>query len=139
VVLLDQGSKAWVLADLQGPRRLLGPLGLALGTNTGIAFSLLSGRGTVLTVVLTAVAIAVGWALWRSTRRSEALALGLILGGAVGNLADRSFRRTHAVVDFLTLPHWATFNLADSAITVGTIWLGLVVLLGAPSTEARSG
>ena len=72
-----------------------------------------------------------------SQKHGVALALGLILGGALGNLADRAFRRHHgSVVDFITLSHWPTFNVADSCITVGVVVL--VVLLAGPSRSRRA-
>jgi signal peptidase II len=79
-------------------------------------------------VVLVAV---LGAALWRATGWLRGLSLGLVLGGAVGNLADRVVRGHHgSVVDFVTLSHWPTFNLADSAVTVGVVLLSWSLLRG---------
>ena len=62
------------------------------------------------------------WLAWRAPSRGIAVALGLVLGGALGNLADRALRGHHGqVVDFVTLPHWPTFNVADACITVGVL------------------
>jgi signal peptidase II len=98
--------------------------------NAGAAF----GMGQTMTVVFTVIAISVVVVIWRISRRLYslpwAIALGLLLGGALGNLTDRIFRspstfRGH-VVDWISVQHFAVFNLADSAIVCGGI---LVVLL----------
>jgi signal peptidase II len=89
-----------------------------------------------MTVLFTAVAVLVVVVIARISRRLQstgwAIALGLILGGALGNLADRIFRDPGPlrgrVIDFLELPHWPIFNLADSAIVSGGV---LIVLLSA--------
>lgn len=129
----DQATKWWAeraLADGM-PRPFLGNIvQFRLTSNAGAAFS----TGTGYTVVLTVIALAViGVCLSIASRirsRGWAVALGLLLGGALGNVTDRIFRepapfRGH-VVDFLELPHWPIFNVADSAISVAA---GLFVLL----------
>jgi signal peptidase II len=125
VYVLDQGSKWWAEQSLSGgpPREVLGELlQLRLTYNPGAAFSL----GTGYTVVLTVIALVViGVCLTLARRLGStgwAVALGLLLGGALGNVTDRIFRspapfRGH-VVDFIELPHWPVFNIADSAISV---------------------
>ena len=129
----DVASKVAVVAELsmRPPVRLLGGLlTLTLTRNPGAAFSI----GTGATVLFTAVAAGVVVAIARSARRlrsmSWAIALGLLLGGALGNLGDRLFRAPGPlrgyVVDWIRLPHWPVFNLADSAIVVGG---ALLVLL----------
>ncbi len=124
-------------ADLHRPVHLLGPLGLDLGYNSGSAFSLFSGRSALLGPIAGVLVIGILVAAWRAKSTGVALALGLILGGALGNLADRAFRRHHgSVVDFITLSHWPTFNVADSCITVGVVVL--VVLLAGPSRSRRA-
>jgi signal peptidase II len=133
VFALDQGSKAWAERTLTDgvPRPLLGSwLQLHLTHNPGAAFSL----GTSYTVGLSLVALGVIAVCLRMSRRLGSLgwaaALGLLLGGALGNVTDRLFRspgpfRGH-VVDFLELPHWPVFNVADSAICIAA---GLFVVL----------
>lgn len=123
VYLLDQVSKEWAVRALRDgmPRQVLGDwLQLRLTFNPGAAFSL----GTGYTVVLTGIALAVIVVCIRLAGRlgsaGWAGALGLLLGGALGNVTDRIIRppaplRGH-VVDFLELPHWPVFNVADSAI-----------------------
>ncbi len=134
VVALDVVSKIIVVATLSDrpPVRLVdGVLRLTETRNAGAAFSI----GTGATFLFTAVAVAVVVVIARTARRLRsigwALVLGLLLGGALGTLVDRLFRspgvgRGH-VVDWIELPHWPVFNLADSAIVVGGI---AAVLLG---------
>ncbi len=142
VIVLDQLTKVLVVANLTPyePRRLLGGVVyLSLFRNGGAAFS----TGTGFTWILAVVAIGVVVVIIRmaSKLRSTdwAIALGLVLGGAVGNLLDRIFRspgflRGH-VVDFISLfepdgRHFAVFNVADSGITLGAIALIATALRG---------
>ncbi len=132
VVVVDQVTKIWAVAALEdGPTTVVGDIQFRLSRNSGSAFSLFQGA-TVFLALLAAVMAVVLVRLLRSTQsRWTALAFSLVLGGAVGNLCDRIFRqpgflRGH-VVDFIRFPHWPSFNVADSAITVGAV---LVVLLG---------
>lgn len=135
VVLLDQISKIMAVAWLDDGRVVElvdGVLQLRLVRNAGAAFSV----ATNMTVVLALVATVVVVVILRISRRLRsgpwALALGCLLGGAVGNLVDRVFRepaplRGH-VVDFLELTHWPVFNLADSVIVGSAVlmaWLSL--------------
>lgn len=126
MVVLDAATKAAVVAYLSGrrPVRLLGGLVYLVHTrNTGAAFSFAEGE----TVLLSLVAVGVVVAIARTARRlgsdAWAICLGLILGGALGNLADRVFRSPGplrgAVVDWIDLRVWPVFNLADSALVVG--------------------
>nr|WP_234443364.1 signal peptidase II [Streptomyces sp. NRRL B-24484] len=131
--LIDLGSKLLVVARLEGhrPIQVIGDvMTFQVIRNPGAAF----GMGQAMTVVFTAIAAAVIVVIWRIARRLHslpwAIALGLLLGGALGNLTDRLFRspgvfRGH-VVDFISVQHFAVFNLADSAIVCGGV---LVVLL----------
>ena len=124
VVGVDQATKSWAVADLHDAVHLLGPLGLQLAFNSGTAFSLFSGAGAWLTPLALVVLAGVGWAAWAARSRLRSVGFGLVLGGAAGNLADRLFRGHHgAVVDFVTLSHWPTFNVADASITVGVVLL----------------
>lgn len=130
---LDQVTKAWAENALKDgePRKVLGSLlQLQLTHNPGAAFSF----GTNATWLITLVAVVVVVAVLVTARRLRsvpwAVAFGLVVGGAVGNLTDRFFRapgggRGH-VVDFLQLPHWPIFNVADSAICVAA---ALVIVL----------
>jgi signal peptidase II len=105
----------------------LGPLHLTLSHNSGVAFGLAGGGGAIL-VAITLAALAVVAVLFARdpTRPGMWVAFGLIAGGAIGNLADRI--RLGAVTDFVDLPHWPNFNLADISITVGVLVLALIYL-----------
>ena len=128
---LDLGSKQWALSALaDGDVALLGDwFTLHLTFNPGAAFS----TGTDFTIVFTALAmVAVAVVLWLSRRLGSiawAAAFGLLLGGVGGNLTDRIVRPPEPfhghVVDFLMLPNWPVFNLADICINVAA---GLIVL-----------
>ena len=127
----DLGSKQWALSSLaDGDIRVLGDwFTFHLTFNPGAAFS----TGTSFTVVFTALAmVAVVVVLWLSRRLGStgwALALGLLLGGVGGNLTDRLVREPEPfhghVVDFLMVPHWPVFNIADVCINVAA---GLIIL-----------
>lgn len=125
-VILDQVSKLLVVSRLAYGQKveLLRFLDLERTSNSGIAFGLAGNVPAWLlalfAIVVVAVVILVGSRLkWKYS----SLAIGLILGGALGNLIDRAIRGS--VVDFISVPHWPTFNLADVAITVG---VGLLLL-----------
>jgi lipoprotein signal peptidase len=135
VLVADIISKVIVVATLSGrpPVRLLGGLlTLRVDRNPGAAFSI----GTSMTIVFTAIAVGVIIFILRTSRRIRstawAITLGLLLGGATGNLTDRLLRSPGPlrgyVVDWIQLPHWPVFNVADSAIVCGGI---LAVLLAA--------
>jgi signal peptidase II len=137
VLAADAISKAIVVAQLSHhpPVRLLGGLlTFRLIRNSGAAFSL----GTSLTLVFTAIAVGVIIFILRTARRLRslpwAITLGLLLGGATGNLADRIFRAPGPlrgdVVDWIQLPHWPVFNLADSAIVCGGVLAVLLAVRG---------
>jgi signal peptidase II len=137
VLGLDALSKSLVVAQIPAGHTIHvvdDVLRLTEARNAGAAFSI--GPGA--TVLFTLIAIGVVGAIIRSARRlgsrAWAMVLGLLLGGALGNLADRLFRspgplRGH-VVDWIQLPHWPVFNLADSAIVIGGVIAVLLVLRG---------
>jgi len=124
VVLLDQAAKAIVEANLVPGEQVdvLGPLQLTDSHNAGVAFGVAGGSGAGV-IVLTLVALGLILALFArdADRRGMWIAVGLLAGGALGNLADRA--RVDAVTDFIDLPAWPPFNLADIAITVGVALL----------------
>lgn len=128
VVLADQLSKAWAAQSLPGTGSqplIPGLIDLYYTTNTGAAFSLFAGSTRVLGAVSLLVALAVAWWILSSGRRglplSRALALGLLLGGAIGNGIDRW--RLGAVIDFLALVpvNFPVFNIADVAINLAVL------------------
>jgi len=149
VVALDQISKALVAAKLGGhdPVRLVGgAIYLLEERNRGAAFNLAEGWTIVLTVIAAAVVVVVVRVASRLGSTSWAVALGLILGGAAGNLADRLFRAPGplrgAVVDWISLfdPEgrvWPVFNLADSAIVCGGAVAVVLMLMGRELTVSR--
>lgn len=135
VVAVDQASKAAVVAALDiGDRVDVVPgLEIVHVTNPGIAFGFLAdGPGLILPVTLVALAAIVAWFGLEGGRRSRMwLPAGLLTGGAIGNLIDR-LRLDH-VTDFIDLPYWPSFNIADAAITVGVVILLVMVLFGSES------
>lgn len=132
VVLVDQLTKWWAVDRLaRGPVHVVGTLDLELTRNTGSAFSLFQGDTAVLAVVALALLGGLAVLVRRSPSNGRAAVLGLIIGGALGNLVDRVFRGDHgAVVDFVDLHFWPTFNVADSCIVVGCVLLAVSFLRG---------
>ena len=132
VIVLDQLSKAWITRHFAFGEidTVLSVFNLVLAHNTGAAFSFLNDAGGVQRWLFSIIAIAASaWIIWLLRRHSAqvlfALALSMILGGALGNLIDRL--QFGYVVDFLSF-HWndyyfPAFNLADSAITCGAFLL----------------
>jgi signal peptidase II len=132
VIVSDQALKYWILDVFRLPERdpspVAGPLWLTLVWNKGVSFGVLNTDAEWTRWVLSAFSVIVAGALavwvWRVERRVLALAVGLIMGGAVGNVIDRL--RLGAVTDFIhvTWPWFPwVFNLADSAISVGSVLL----------------
>lgn len=146
VLALDIATKVAVVAELEGRRSielLGGELSLRVSRNTGAAFSFAEGY----TIVFTAVAIAVVVVITRISGRLRsagwAVSLGLLLGGATGNLVDRLFRSPGpgrgAVVDFIALGWFPSFNVADSAIVVGGALAVLLSFRGIEVDGTRTG
>ncbi len=127
VVAADQASKTWAVHRLaHGPIHVVWKLDFELTYNSGAAFSFAQGWAPVLGgVAVIAVLVMLG-AVRRVQSTAIAVALGLVVGGALGNLADRVFRSHRgAVVDFIALHFWPTFNIADSCVVVGGILAAL--------------
>jgi signal peptidase II len=140
VIILDQAAKAWVLGFFAGhdgvPVAVVTPFfNLVLTGNRGVSFGLFNTNATMNTAVFTILAAVIVIALLLWLRRAQTpmirLALGLIIGGAIGNVIDRLYRG--AVVDFLDFHlgdwHWFAFNVADAAICLGVAALLLDGLL----------
>jgi signal peptidase II len=125
VIVSDQASKTWAENALRkGPIDLIGPVKLELTFNSGFSFSIGQGHPLFITIAAIVIAVAVGVYALMTSSRLKRVAASLVVGGALGNLADRVFRHNHgAVIDFIRFPHWPIFNLADSAITVGVVLL----------------
>lgn len=139
VALADQATKWWMaglILPRQGrPIELLPFFNLVEVWNRGVSFGMFSGAQSAWVLVAVAAVISLGllWWLARAESGMTALSIGLVLGGALGNVVDRL--RLGAVFDFLDFHalgwHWPAFNLADSAITVGVALLLLEGLSGA--------
>ena len=137
-ILVDQATKSWALEALDGgePIHVLGSLQLALSFNSGVAFSLGSGSGLTIVPIALVVVIVVVYVARNLPGRLAAAAVGLVVGGAVGNLVDRLFRdHDGAVVDFIDLQWWPVFNVADACIVGGGILLAMCSMRRPP--EAR--
>jgi signal peptidase II len=141
VVLVDQLTKQWALNALEdGPIDVIWTLRFNLAFNKGMAFSHATGFGPIIGVIALLVIVALLVSVGRSTSRLYPLAVGLIIGGAIGNLLDRLFRDPGwlrgAVVDFIDVQWWPIFNVADIAVTVGGALL-LFTSLQAPPRDAE--
>ena len=141
VILFDQLSKWWILNVTMVPPRIIPVTSffdLVLVHNRGASFGIFSDAPGWASVALIVFAILISIALaiwmWRVNETLLAVALALVIGGAVGNVIDRI--RFGAVVDFLDFHvagwHWPAFNIADSAITIGVILLILDSLKSRP-------
>lgn len=135
--VLDQVTKVWAEAALTGrePVRVVGELlQLRLVYNPGAAFSLGTGSTWVFTVLATVVVVVILWQARHLGSTGWAVALGFLLGGAAGNLVDRLVRDpgfgVGHVVDFLALPSWPVFNVADMGITTAAVLIALLALRG---------
>jgi signal peptidase II len=122
VVAIDQMTKAWVLSSVAPHERINVFFGIDITRvkNTGVAFGALSGSGTI---VLVAVGVAMAGLLAYFTAHMRKpwlwLPVGMVFGGALGNLADRA--RIDGVTDFIDPVLWPAFNVADMAIVVGVL------------------
>ena len=142
VVAVDQLTKWWALRNLPGRSiHLFWTLHLDLARNTGAAFSRFGGQGPLIGVLALGI---VAFLLWQGrtvSSRLGSVALGLVLGGAIGNLVDRAFRdgsgfMQGAVVDFIDPRWWPVFNVADSCVVIGALLL-IVVNLFPPQEPDR--
>jgi signal peptidase II len=133
VVALDQAAKAAVEANLAPGEHVgvLGPLELTLSHNRGVAFGLASGGGALLVGLVLGALAFVGYIFARNPARPWIwVSVGLLAGGALGNLADRI--RDGAVTDYVDFLSWPPFNLADVAITTGVVLLAWSFLRDKP-------
>jgi signal peptidase II len=131
IVAADQLVKALVTSSLERgeTRELILGIKLVNTRNTGVAFGQLQGGGAIVSVLIAIAIVALLVYVARNLRRRLIwLPAGLLLGGALGNVIDRI--REGAVIDFLKLPHWPAFNVADAAITIGVVALLLVMEFG---------
>ena len=141
VVLIDQLTKHWAVNRLSGGRTVdvVGSLRFNLTYNSGMAFSRGAGLGPVIGIVALVVIVALLASLRRQGSIVSTVGLGLVIGGAIGNILDRLFRDGSgflggSVVDFIDLQWWPVFNVADSAITVG----GIILVVGSLTGSKRA-
>lgn len=131
-IVLDQLTKVWAIAELWDPPRFFevtGFFNLVMVWNRGVSFGMFSNDSAIGPYILSTLAVGIAVFLFFWLRKAEnrlvAAALGLVIGGALGNVIDRL--RFGAVADFLDFHvagyHWPAFNIADSAITVGVALL----------------
>jgi signal peptidase II len=142
---LDQATKAIVVATREGkpPVHLIGEvLTIYVSRNSGAAFSFAPAQTVVFTCLAVAIAVLIVIRAPRLRSAGWAAALGLLLAGAVGNLCDRLLRAPGigrgAVVDFIDLQHFATFNVADSCLTCGAVLAVVLSVRGIPMTDRAS-
>jgi signal peptidase II len=132
VLGLDQLTKHTIatgIAPGQVKKVIPGLLDFVHVRNTGVAFGILSGSGAVVLIfTLLALTALITFLVLRPERRGLWVPTGLLIGGAIGNLIDRLARGS--VIDFIKLPHWDAFNVADMGITFGVISLVLVLEFG---------
>jgi signal peptidase II len=134
VVAADQATKYLVVRTLagRGPLHLVGSFAeLRYQTNSGGAFSLFTGAPVFFALMAMAIVGGIVYAGTRARGTAVLLTLGLLLGGAIGNLVDRALRGgvplRGEVVDFVKIGRWPVFNLADSCITVGGLLLAVLL------------
>jgi signal peptidase II len=144
VLALDQLTKWWALERLSDGRVIdvVWTLEFDLTFNTGASFGLGGDFGPLIGAAAIAI---VGFLVWQGrtvSTRTGALALGLILGGALGNLADRAFRGDGvfdgAVVDFIDVQWWPVFNVADMGVVIGVVLLLVSTFLEPDEDEDRA-
>jgi signal peptidase II len=141
VLLADQLTKSWAVSRLTDDPlgiHVLGSLYLRLAFNSGMAFSKGEGKGPIIGAVALVIVCGMVW-FARSVRDTlSRVAIGLVIGGALGNLCDRIFRAgvpglpkgllSGRVVDFVYVGWWPTFNVADACVVIGGITLALATL-----------
>jgi signal peptidase II len=146
VVLADQLTKNWALEALEGGRVIdvVWTLRFNLAFNSGMAFSQAQGAGPIIGILALVVIVLLLVTVGRTGGRLGAVATGLVIGGALGNVCDRLFRSGEGflrgeVVDFIDLQWWPVFNIADMAVTIGGILLiGSAWLGGREAPAARA-
>ena len=145
VLALDVATKVLVVAELEGRRTLEllgGQLLIRVSRNPGAAFSFAEGATLLFTVIAVVVIVVILRVSRRLGSRGWAVSLGLLLGGASGNLVDRLLRSPGpgrgAVVDFIDFQVWPSFNVADSAIVTGGLLAVLLSLRGIEIDGSRA-
>jgi signal peptidase II len=147
VVIIDQLTKWWAVERLgDGPVKLVGSLQLNLVRNLGSAFSIGGGDwwGSLISLVGLVIIVGLLWLARSTTSWLGVVALGLVIGGAIGNLIDRAARSNRGfmgggVVDFVDLQWWPVFNVADAAVVVGVVVLVVLTVVGERSSQSAAG
>jgi signal peptidase II len=146
VVAIDQTTKAIAvsrLADGESVRALDGILHWTLQRNPGSAFGLFRHFPVAFTILAAIIAVGILAGAPRVRDRLTAISLGLVLGGAVGNLVDRVARPPGVfrgrVIDFIDFRVWPVFNVADSAVVIGVVFLLIASWLGERRVKTRDG
>jgi signal peptidase II len=139
IVVVDQLTKAWALSALDDRNvDVFWKLRFHLTRNSGMAFSRGEGLGPVIGIVALVVVAALLVSLRRQSGTAGTIAVGLVIGGAAGNVVDRLFRSPGwlrgEVIDFIDVQFWPIFNVADMAITIG----GLLLVFGSVAASRRS-
>ena len=151
VWLIDIATKEWALSYLEGRPsiKILGDfLTLTFVKNSGAAFSMGESGTFFLSLFAIFVIFAIGFWMQKVTSRAWALVLALVLGGALGNLTDRAFRGDSGqspkgafqgrVIDWIALPNWPIFNVADSAIVIAALLATFLTFRNvSPSTQNK--
>lgn len=138
VFAADQAAKQWAIGavDRGAREQLLWFVDLVNVRNTGVAFGALQGGGALVGVVVgLALAALLVFFARHANRPLMWLPVGLLLGGALGNAVDRV--RIGAVIDYIKLPNWPAFNLADVSITIGVVLLVIVIERAAREGDAH--
>jgi signal peptidase II len=131
VVVADRVTTSLAVDHLHGVRHVWGPFGWALTYNSGFAFSLFSGRGFLVTVLLSIGVVVLAFVVGQVRTLPLAVGSGLVLGGAIGNLSERIVGGPGGEVpDFITLRDWPTFNVADACVTIGVIIIIVAFVFG---------
>jgi signal peptidase II len=159
VLVVDQLTKRWALARLSpetigGPGEVIevvGPLQFNLAFNTGASFSIGSGSGAIIGVIALVIVVVLAFMARKIDARSQLLLIGVIMGGALGNIIDRLTRvgetnpftgevatgfMSGAVVDFIDVQFWPIWNVADMAVVCGGIALAVLSAFAPVPSEA---
>ena len=141
VLCADQLTKSLAVSHLSGRAlHVIGPFSLELAFNSGVAFSLLSGFGFPIIVVTLVLVVVLVWFTRGLPSYPAVVGVGMILGGAIGNLSDRLFRgHGGAVVDFIHTGFWPTFNVAASSVVCGCALLIIASLRHSPNATLDAG
>jgi signal peptidase II len=138
VMAVDQVTKQIADAAIEPghPKEIIFGFELTNVRNSGVAFGLLGGGGdAVVVITIVTMVLLLAYFALHASRPGLWAVVGLVIGGALGNLADRV--RIGAAIDFIDPPAWPAFNLADVAIVAGVAWLALALMAQEPQGDER--